>query len=472
LEQNYYDILITRKQSDDYSKRSGLKKALSGFYLWGIGVGVVIPGVFFGWNNGLEIAGPLGFLIATVLVSVYYIILVLIFSELSTRFPYAGGPYAYARKGLGPFFGYITGVLTIIEFVFAASAVTATFGNYINYLNPEIPNNLVVIFLYIGLIAIDIIGIRASGVLQLTFCIIAICALVIFMMGASGSINYDLVLLNQPFTNGFRGIILAIPFAMWFYVCIEAISLVSEETKNPEINIGLGFKTSIITVVVLSILILAFSLLTVNWVYIVRSNYPLTFILEQVQPRDKTLMLVFTSLGLCGLMAGLHGMIIGSSRQIFSLARAGYLPKFLSRIHPTTKAPYFAILIPALLGILLSNFIGAKILITITGYSALIMQALVFFSYIAIKNKESKNEKGKKLHKGALVWIAIAISLTILILFTLQQLQYIWLISLTLLIAALYYIIIGKNFIFDEAPEEIEAKLEKIYTERKWYELR
>ena len=40
-------------------------------------------------------------------------------------------------------------------------------------------------------------------------------------------------------------------------------------------------------------------------------------------------------LGLFGLVASFHGIIIGYSRQIFALSRAGYLPPVLGRVHPT-----------------------------------------------------------------------------------------------------------------------------------------
>ena len=39
-------------------------------------------------------------------------------------------------------------------------------------------------------------------------------------------------------------------------------------------------------------------------------------------------------LGLFGLVASFHGIIIGYSRQIFALARAGYLPATLATLHP------------------------------------------------------------------------------------------------------------------------------------------
>jgi ethanolamine permease len=56
-------------------------------------------------------------------------------------------------------------------------------------------------------------------------------------------------------------------------------------------------------------------------------------------------------LGLFGLIASFHGIILGYSRQIFALARAGYLPARLARIHPRFRTPHLAILAGGAVGI-------------------------------------------------------------------------------------------------------------------------
>jgi ethanolamine permease len=56
-------------------------------------------------------------------------------------------------------------------------------------------------------------------------------------------------------------------------------------------------------------------------------------------------------LGLFGLVASFHGIIIGYSRQIFALSRAGYLPALLGRVHPKLGTPHIAILAGGAVGI-------------------------------------------------------------------------------------------------------------------------
>jgi hypothetical protein len=55
------------------SQEGGLQQRLSVFHLWGIAVGLVISGEYFGWSYGWAAAGTLGFLVATVAVAAMYV---------------------------------------------------------------------------------------------------------------------------------------------------------------------------------------------------------------------------------------------------------------------------------------------------------------------------------------------------------------------------------------------------------------
>ena len=82
--------------------QSTLKPALSAWHMWGIAVGLVISGEYFGWSYGWAQAGTLGFLITSVLVAAMYTTFIFSFTELTTAIPHAGGPLAYARRAMGP----------------------------------------------------------------------------------------------------------------------------------------------------------------------------------------------------------------------------------------------------------------------------------------------------------------------------------------------------------------------------------
>ena len=112
-----------------------LKPVLGTFSLWGIAVGLVISGEYFGWSYGWASAGTLGFLVATLFVALMYTTFIFSFTELSTSIPHAGGPFAYARRAFGPTGGFIAGFATLVEFVFAPPAISLAIGAYLGLCN-------------------------------------------------------------------------------------------------------------------------------------------------------------------------------------------------------------------------------------------------------------------------------------------------------------------------------------------------
>src|SRR6201995_3593147 len=87
----------------------GLKRSLSGWHLWGIAVGLVISGEYFGWSYGWASAGTLGFLVTSAFVALMYATFIFRFTALPTAIPQAGGPFEYSRRAFGATGGYPTG---------------------------------------------------------------------------------------------------------------------------------------------------------------------------------------------------------------------------------------------------------------------------------------------------------------------------------------------------------------------------
>jgi ethanolamine permease len=108
--------------SENSPKAVALDKSLGGLHLWGIAVGLVISGEYFGWSYGWAQAGTLGFLVTTVFIAVMYTTFIFSFTELTTAIPHAGGPFAYSYRAFGPIGGFIAGFATLVEFVFARGA--------------------------------------------------------------------------------------------------------------------------------------------------------------------------------------------------------------------------------------------------------------------------------------------------------------------------------------------------------------
>ena len=104
--------------STENPKQVHLKKVLSPIMLWGLGVGYVISGMYFGWNLGLKEGGTLGLAIATAIIIVLYVCFSFSYAELACAIPKAGGVFDYANKAFGDQLGFIAGMAQMIEFIF------------------------------------------------------------------------------------------------------------------------------------------------------------------------------------------------------------------------------------------------------------------------------------------------------------------------------------------------------------------
>src|SRR5438876_5685562 len=126
-----------RPEERQYLTDHALKKPMGVLHIWALGVGVVITGEYFGWNQGLKEGGPLGMLLASLFVCVLYMMWVLALSELSVALPFAGGPLAYGRRAVGPWLGFVMGWSMFLESLFATigtAIATGGAGFFLAYL--------------------------------------------------------------------------------------------------------------------------------------------------------------------------------------------------------------------------------------------------------------------------------------------------------------------------------------------------
>src|SRR5262245_8196582 len=122
-----------RPQEREYLKEHALKKPMGALHIWALGVGVVITGEYFGWNQGLKEGGPVGMLLASLFVCGRYMMWGRALRELSGAMPFAGGPLAYGRKAVGPAFGFIMGWSMFLQSLFATVGTAIATGGYIYF---------------------------------------------------------------------------------------------------------------------------------------------------------------------------------------------------------------------------------------------------------------------------------------------------------------------------------------------------
>lgn len=311
---------------------SGLRPTLGTLQLWGIAVGLVISGEYFGWSYGWASAGTLGFLITAIFVAAMYTTFIFSFTELTTSIPHAGGPFEYSRRAFGPVGGYLAGAATLIEFVFAPPAIALAIGAYLNVQYPALDPKMAAVGAYLVFMTLNIIGVQIAATFELFVTILAIVELLVFMgVVAPGFSLSNFTQAGWAGMDSFSlaaipGIFAAIPFAIWFFLAIEGVAMAAEEAKDPKRSIPIAYIAGILTLVVLAIGVMIFAGGTGDWRNLANINDPLPQAMKVVVGGESGWLHMLVWLGLFGLIASFHGIILGYSRQIFALARAGYLP--------------------------------------------------------------------------------------------------------------------------------------------------
>lgn len=368
------------------NQTTALKKVLKPVHLWALAVGLVISGEYFGWNYGWGVAGTVGFLIATLLVTVLYITFIFSFTELTTSIPHAGGPFAYAYKAYGPLGGLMAGYATLIEFVFAPPAIAFALGSYVHFLHSEIPVTFTAVSCYVIFTFINLFGIKESAVFNLIVTILAVVELLIFMGIVAPHFSADNFMRNNmPF--GVTGIFAALPFAVWFYLGIEGVAMVAEEVKEPHRNIPKGYILGIATLVILALGVMIFSGGVGDWQQLSTIDYPLPESISIVLGKTNSWTKIFAGIGLFGLIASFHGLIIGYSRQIFALSRSGFLPALLSAVNKKYRTPHWALIAGGVVG-LISIYTGAtNQVIIISALGAVVMYCISMMSLLKLKKQ-------------------------------------------------------------------------------------
>jgi ethanolamine permease len=429
------------KVGSEYFAQRKLRRYAGVFSLWALGVGAVISGHFSGWNFGLAFGWGSMFL-ATIIITIMYLGLTYSIAEMSPALPHTGGAYSFARSAMGPWGGFVTGVAENIEYVLTPAVVVFFIGSYMSAImetGPEV-QPLYWILGYALFVGANMFGVELSFRVTAFVTLLALACLAFFYIAALPSIDFTKNALNIGvgtdgaiaelkegggpwFPAGIHGVLAALPFAVWLYLAIEQLPLASEESRDPRKDMPSGILLGIFTLV-----ISAFCVLTINaslapgsW-GLKASGEPLLEGLRTLFGTDIAKILAL--IAIAGLIASFHAIIFAYGRQIYSLSRAGYFPRFLSVTHGTHHTPQVALIAGTVvgLGVMLAiwfafgekeggAFIGAALL-NMAVFGAMISYVLQAASFILLRIDLPHIERPYRSPfgiPGALATLAIAI---------------------------------------------------------------
>jgi ethanolamine permease len=415
----------------EYFEKRGLKRYAGAASIWGLGVAAVISGDFSGWNFGIGNAGWGGMLIATIVIAFMYVLMIYSISEMSAAMPHTGGAYSFGRSAMGPWGGFVTGFAETIAYVITTAVVGTFAALYADAIVADLfgvtlPTLLWVVIIYVIFVALNAAGAAASFRFAFIIAIIALLVLAIFFISAlfSGQFSTDKLFDIAPEAGGstflpfgILGVLLALPFAIWFFLGIEELPLAAEETKTPSKDIPKGAIAGMFTLVVTAFLVLILNPGIVGAAAISESGEPILDGFRAIFPNSDIAALL-SLMALAGLIASFQGIMFAAGRNVYSLSRAGYYPKFLS-LTGERKTPWVALLASAVVGIVLVFGLGAiaygaeeapyvnaaNALLLIAVFGAVIAYILQMVSFLILRRKVPNVERPFRSPVG--IWGAL-----------------------------------------------------------------
>jgi ethanolamine permease len=471
----------------DYLEQRRLERKAGPWLIWGLGVAYVISGEYYGWQFGFA-QGLGGMLVATILIAVMYTFMVYGISEMASAIPTTGGPYAFGRRALGVWGGFVNGLGATIEYLLAISVIGTGIGLYLTGLPglEDLPSVLgleagewLYILIFIAFLLIHFMGVRETLVSIFVVASIASVVLVVWFIYLLPDFDFSLFT-NVPveegaagastfFPTGYVGILAAIPYAAWFYLAIEGTPMAGEETRDPARDVPKGSIAAMFTLIVFSALAFIAAGATMGPRDLATASNPIGDPVATIHGENWFFWFVVI-VGLSGLIASFHSVIYAYSRIIYALSRAGYFPRWLSLTSRNRRIPYWALTVPALISMILIVALARGLTppegFVPLGYAGSIVMMV---AYLRLKRREPNLERPYRAPGGAFM-PTVAMIIAIVSLFagvvytTVTRWTIIWTI-VAFLIGMAYFWLYSRHRLVAEAPEEEFALIERAEAE-------
>ncbi|MEY4985602.1 MAG: hypothetical protein RLZZ359_488 [Actinomycetota bacterium] len=396
-------------QGDDYYEKRQLKRTAGIWGLWGLAVAAVISGDFSGWNFGIAAGGFGGLLVAFGILVVMYYGMMFAIGEMAAAMPHSGGAYSFARKAMGPWGGFITGLAETIEYVATTAVIVYFSAAYADGVTTELLGFhmdawIWWVVLYAVFIALNSAGSSVSFKFAIVVSFMSIAILVVYgiMALASGQFNWD-SLWNIPsdggatsstfLPHGILGILYAIPFGVWLFLGIEELPLAAEEAHEPAKHIPKAGFWARGTLIATGLLVMFLNTGILGAEKTGAAGEPLLDGFRAIVGDGWAAVLGIFAL--IGLLASLQGIMFAYGRNMYSLSRAGYYPKALS-VTGKNKTPWAALLAGGVIGFVALVVVDATggsaspagaIVLNIAVWGAMLAYLMQMISYVLLRRK-------------------------------------------------------------------------------------
>lgn len=400
---------------------SGLKRVLSAWDLFFMGVGAIIgTGIFV--LTGIAAAtqaGPavvVSFLVAGAAAA----FAAFAYAELAGMLGGSGSAYGYARSAFGEFVGWLIGWVLVMEYAVSVAAVSTGWSGYFNnaltaaglglpdYLTkaPALGGmiNLPAAAIILVLMALLVVGTKEGARLNTAMVFVKLLTITVFLVVGVGYVNTDNWTPFMPFgwfdhaADGHPiGILAAASLVFFAYVGFDAVSTATEEAKDPQKDVPRGLLWAL---AVCSFIYILVSIVLTGMVSYTELNVP--------SPVGYALQLVgvnwASALVSTGAVAGLTTVMLvlyyGLTRIIFAMSQDGMLPAPLSLVSKKHHTPVNAIVITGVMMSLMAGFLPLGTLAELVNVGTLSAFVLVSLAVVVLRRTEPDRHRPFKIAGG------------------------------------------------------------------------
>lgn len=345
-------------------ERTTLQRTLKPHWVWAIALGSSIGwGAFVQPTNWMETAGPLGVMIGFAIGGLLMMIIAISYGFLIKTYPVSGGEFAYAYVSLGRTHAFISGWFLTLGYICIVALNASAFALMFKYAFPSVLENF---YLYqiagwdvygmeiiLASLALAVFGYSnikgggLSGSMQFVFVAIMIVGVVAitFFVGINPSTGIENVQPAFPTDKTAIAAILSIvAIAPWAYVGFDSVPQAAEEFNFPSSKaFSLIIFAILFAIGIYCFMVLA-TAMAAPWQEIAGANmlWGTGYVIEETLGTMGMVILV-VSLAM-GIFTGLNGFILSTSRLLFAMSRAKFIPAAFSKVHGKYQTPYISII--------------------------------------------------------------------------------------------------------------------------------
>lgn len=432
---------IIAEGSDGAHGGDGLKRVLTLKDLTFFGIAAILgAGSFSSLGAAIFDGGP-GVVVLFVITAVACGFTALCYSEFASRIPVAGSAYTYAYASFGELLAWIIGWALIMEYsignIYVAYSWSDYFTSLMSKMNINIPaylstsymeakdtvmsggNNkdalsawanapivagirfivdLPALAINLGITYLVYRGIKESRnfsnlMVWLKMGVVVIIIIVGGYLVLSNGLTFNWTPpaddgIKSFMPNGFGGVMMAVSGVFFAYIGFDAVSVLAEESKNPQRDLPRGMMLSLVICTVVYILLTLVLTGAVNYRSFEGVGDPLAFIFEPQNLNVGWMQFLVAITAVVAMTSVLLVFQMGQPRIWMSMSRDGLLPPVFQKIHKKFKTPSFATIITGFVVGVPIIFTDKTFVLDFTSIATLFAFLLVCGGVLLIPRKE------------------------------------------------------------------------------------